>query len=571
MIKIQIRESTKCETEQSGYVTFPYDPTIVNIMRIQPIRFWLADTKEWEVPYNMINRLVENLKGYQVIISLGEEQKITASEFINKKIKSKTPLPDTIPKDYKFKTKPFPHQIEGINYGLAHDKFLLADEQGLGKTMQIINIACIKKKLYGYKRCLIICGVNGLKWNWEKEIQIHSNETGYILGTRTTKAGVEKIGGNWDKVTDLRNLDKIDSYFLITNIESLRDVDVIKELKRLCDNNEIQMIAVDEAHTCKNPTSIQGKNLLKLQTPTQISMTGTPLMNNPIDLYIHLKWLGFESSNYYMFKKRYCILGGFGGYQVIGYKNLDALKLQADAIMLRRLKKNVLNLPEKIYIDEYVEMGAKQTKIYKEITQIVQENLDLIEKAVDPLAQLLRLRQATDHTGIISTTIQESAKLERLKEIIEDVVSNGGKAIVFSNWTSMINPTYEYLKAYNPAIITGEIKDRVAQQDKFMQDAKCKVIVGTIGAMGTGLTLTAANTVIFLDEPWNKAIKSQAEDRAHRIGTSSSVNIITLMCKNTIDERVHEILEQKGNIAELMLDKKLSLNDKKKLIKFLIT
>ena len=135
----------------------------------------------------------------------------------------------------------------------------------------------------------------------------------------------------------------------------------------------------------------------------------------------------------------------------------------------------------------------------------------------------------------------------------------------------MINPTYEYLKEYNPAIITGEIKDRVAQQDKFMKDDKCKVIVGTIGAMGTGLTLTAANTVIFLDEPWNKAIKSQAEDRAHRIGTSSSVNIITLMCKNTIDERVHEILEQKGNIAELMLDKKLSLNDKKKLIKFLIT
>lgn len=330
------------------------------------------------------------------------------------------------------------------------------------------------------------------------------------------------------------------------------------------------MIAVDEAHTCKNPTSIQGRNLLKLETPTQISMTGTPLMNNPIDLYIHLKWLGFEASNYYMFKKRYCILGGFGGYQVIGYKNLDALKIQADAIMLRRLKKNVLNLPDKIYLDEYVEMGAKQTKIYKEITQIVQENLDLIEKAVDPLAQLLRLRQATDHTGIISTTIQESAKLERLKEIIENVVSNGGKTIVFSNWTSMINPTYEYLKEYNPAIITGEIKDRVAQQDKFMQDAKCKVIVGTIGAMGTGLTLTAANTVIFLDEPWNKAIKSQAEDRAHRIGTSSSVNIITLMCKNTIDERVHKILEQKGNIAELMLDKKLSLNDKKKLIKFLI-
>ena len=112
------------------------------------------------------------------------------------------------------------------------------------------------------------------------------------------------------------------------------------------------------------------------------------------------------------------------------------------------------------------------------------------------------------------------------------------------------------LKQYNPAIITGETKDdeRTAQQDKFMLDNTCKVIIGTIGAMGTGLTLTAGNTVIFLDEPWNKALFDQAVDRCHRIGTKSTVFIYSIMCKDTIDERIHELIYKKGKIAEAMLD-----------------
>jgi SNF2 family DNA or RNA helicase len=212
-------------------------------------------------------------------------------------------------------------------------------------------------------------------------------------------------------------------------------------------------------------------------------MTGTPLMNNPLDLYIHLKWLGYEKHNYYSFKQHYCVFGGFGGYQVIAYKNLDQLKAQFDDIMLRRLKKDVLDLPEKIYTDEYVEMTPKQAKIYKEVTMELQNNIDKVESAINPLAEMIRMRQATDYTGILSSTIQESAKLDRLDELLEEIVANGGKAIIFSNWTSMTNPTYERLKQYNPAIITGETKDRVEQEKKFMEDDTCKVIVGTVGAM----------------------------------------------------------------------------------------
>ena len=323
-------------------------------------------------------------------------------------------------------------------------------------------------------------------------------------------------------------------------------------------------------HRCKDPTSQQGKALLKLQAETMVSMTGTPLMNNPLDLYIHLKWLGYEKHAYYSFKKHYCIFGGFGGYQIVGYRNLDQLKEQFEDIMLRRLKKDVLDLPDKIYTTEYVEMSPKQAKIYKEVSMEIKENIDKVTNAINPLAELIRLRQATGYTGILSSTIQESAKLDRLEELLDEIVSNGGKALIFSNWTAITNPTFERFKRFNPAIITGETKNRVEQQDKFMNDDTCKIIIGTIGAMGTGLTLTAGSTVIFLDEPWNRATREQAEDRAHRIGTKENVNIIFLITKNTIDERIHDIVEQKGHLADMLVDGKV-VGDKKQLINYLLS
>lgn len=126
----------------------------------------------------------------------------------------------------------------------------MSDEQGLGKTAQVINIACIKKQQRNYKHCLIICGVNGLKWNWKAEVEKHSNEQAYILGTRYNKNGKEKIGTMQDKLNDLMQIENLKSYFLITNIETLRDENIIKKLKELCDNKIINMIALDEGHKC---------------------------------------------------------------------------------------------------------------------------------------------------------------------------------------------------------------------------------------------------------------------------------------------------------------------------------
>lgn len=566
MITIKLNKSDKCNGEYSLYISFPYNQNIVNIMREQTIRYWHPDTKEWEIPAKSFDDLKKQLKDYEINLANFNENQF--KQIFNNKVIN------YIPEDYKFKIKPFSHQIDGVNYGLKYDRFLLGDEQGLGKTMQAINIACIKKEQKHYKHCLIICGVNGLKWNWKSEVEKHSDEEAFILGTRWKK-DKEYIGSIQDRLEDLemfKNPHYTFPYFIITNIETLRNEKIINELKALCDMNVIEMLVLDEGHKCKDPSSIQGKHLLKLQADSMITMTGTPLMNNPLDLYIHLKWLGYEKHSFYSFKQHYCIMGGYGGYQVVGYRHLDQLKEQFDDIMLRRLKKEVLDLPDKIYQNEFVEMTSKQEKIYKEVTLEVKNNIDKVSAAINPLAEMIRMRQATDYTGILSSTILESAKLDRLDELLEEIISNGNKAIIFSNWTSMTNPTYKrYENLYNPALITGEVKNRVEQEQKFMNDDSCKIIIGTVGAMGTGLTLTAANYVIFLDEPWNRAIKEQAEDRAHRIGTKDNVTIITMMCKNTIDERIHDIVEQKGKMADLLVDGKLNTQTKKQLVSYLLS
>lgn len=559
MIDIRIDEAKKCNGDWSLYVTFPYNQKIVDVIRTYPTRSWDKDKKEWELPFKCFKPFIDALPDQNFDIhgnwrAFGQKKKIE------------------MPVGFQFKTNPFQHQIDGFEYGLNNDRWLLGDEQGLGKTKQVIDIAVAKKLIKGYKHCLIVCGVNGLKWNWLNEIHTHSNEEGWILGQRW-KAGKLTIGSVSDRVEDLQNIDKIEPYFLITNVETLRNEEVVKELQKLCKNGTIGIVAIDEIHKCKNPSSQQGKGILKVQPECRIAMTGTPLMNNPFDLFIILKWLGYEKHAFYAFKKHYGIFGGFGGYQVEGYRYLDELQAQLDEIMLRRLKNDVLDLPEKTHITEYVEMTPKQAQIYKEVTADIKMNIDQIKMANNPLAELIRMRQATGYTGILSSTVKESAKLDRMEELVEEAVSNGKKVVIFSNWTQMTDIAYDRLlaKGFVGQMITGDTEDESRQLivDAFQNSKYQDFIIGTIGAMGTGLTLTAGTVEIFLDEPWNRANKEQAEDRCHRVGTKENVTIYTLVCKDTIDERINQLVEKKGMMADALVDGKIAI-DKASLLDFLV-
>lgn len=548
MINIRIADSKEMNGDYSMFVSFDFDNKIVSTIREFPSRYWNNESKEWELPFNKFSTLVEKLSDYEFHIT----GKYISSE--NKKI--------DVPIGFEFKTKPFEHQIDGFRYGLQYDRWLLGDEQGLGKTKQVIDIAVAKKLQKGYKHCLIICGVNGLKYNWQEEIKTHSNEDSWILGQRL-KNGKWKIGTNQDKIDDIKNLKNLEPYFIITNVETLRNTEATTLISKACKSGEIGIVAIDEIHKCKNPTSQQGKGILKVQPECRIAMTGTPLMNYPMDLYIILKWLGYEKHAFGAFKKHYCNYGGYGGYEVIGYKNLDELQEQLSEIMLRRLKDDVLDLPDKIFVNDYVEMTPNQASIYNEVTEIIKSNIDKIKMASNPLAELIRMRQATGYTGILSSSIKESAKLDRLEELVDENVSNGKKVIIFSNWTQMTTPIYDRLsKKYKGLSITGETKDNDRQSyvNAFQNDDRYNFIVGTIGAMGTGLTLNAASTVIFVDEPWTMAAKAQAIDRAHRIGTNHNITVITLMAKNTIDERIHELVEKKGAMSDILIDGNMNTN-----------
>ena len=553
MILIDIRKSNKLkDSEYSAFIKFDYNSKIVDAIRELPFRYYNPSETEWEVPTNKVEYLINKLKGFDIKIC----GKLTIFEDKNTNI--------GLPEGFEFKTKPFSHQLEGVEYGLKYDRWFLGDEQGLGKTKQVIDIAVARKVMYGYRFCLIVCGVNTLKWNWVNEIHTHSKEDAYILGQRRKGTKI-RIGSTKDKLEDLKLMyDRKEPhpYFIITNVESFRDKNIADTISDLCKKGIIGMCAADEMHKMKNPTAQQTKGFLKCLPYCRIGMTGTPLMNSPMDLYVILKWLGYESHAFYSFKQHYCVMGGYGGYEIVGYKNLDQLTAQVREIMLRRLKSEVLDLPEKIYVDDIVEMEGKQAVMYKEVeaglkADYINGDIDL----TNPLSALIRLRQTTGYPGILSDEITESAKLDRMEELVENCTSNDEKVIIFSNWTQMTDAICNKLKSskHKVGVITGETPDSSRQEivDVFQNSSDLSVLVGTIGAMGTGLTLTAATTIIFVDEPWNKALFDQAVDRAHRIGQKNNITIYSIMCKDTIDERIHNLIYKKGAMSDAIIDGKV--------------
>lgn len=466
----------------------------------------------------------------------------------------------------------FKHQEECIEYSKRKNKFILADQMGLGKGLESICVAITKKP--EVKHCLIVCCVNGMQYSWKDEIESATYEKVKVLGNRLGKRTKKwSIKGNKEKLEDLNNLG--DEYFIITNIEVFRNKDIADKISSLCKKGIIGMCIVDEPHLgISNSQSQQGKNIHKIVCKYKMLLTGTPLMNSPIDLYNLLKWINVERHTKYQFENYYCRKGGFGGYQIIGYKHLDELQEQLDSCMLRRMKDEVLDLPPKIYKYEYVDLYPEQKKLYNEVkTGLIEKMDEIVELSPNPLAMLTGLRQVTECPQLVNETVDKCAKLDRMAELIDEIVANGEKVLVFSNWSKVINEAVKMVdKSYNPQVITGEVKveDRQRIMNDFQTTDNCKVIFGTIGAAGTGLTLTAATTVIFLSEPWTFANKVQAEDRIYRIGTTKSVNIITIITNDTIDQGVHDTVMLKKDISDALVDKTVEGIDLKKLFRNLL-
>lgn len=552
MITIEERAAVKLPGMSSLFVSFPFSKQILEVVKGADIGIFNDKTKEWELSVNSLAYLIDNLSNLDDI----------TLHFLKDKIESNVPY-----KLHKHKTEPFDYQVEGIQYGLAHDKWLLLDAPGLGKTLQIIYLAEELKARDNIQHCLVICGINTLKSNWKREIEKHSKLSCKILGERISSKGNITIGSIKDRVYDLKH--KISEFFVVTNIETLRNDEIVEAIKK--GKNNFDMIVVDEVHTCKSSQSQQGKHLLKLTNAKyRIAATGTLLLNNPLDTYVPLKWIGAEKSSFSNFRYYYCKYGGPFHNVLVGFKNLKTLKQQLEKYSLRRTK-DLLNLPPKTIINEYVDMSDQQQFFYNNIKQGIIDQVDKVHMtAASVLGMVTRLRQATACPQILTTENIPSAKLDRACDLCEQIIEGGYSVVIFSTFKESVYKLQEKLQKYSPLVCTGDVKDAVITENmQAFQLGRSPLLLATWQKMGTGITLTKATYAIFIDVPWTNAVYEQAQDRIYRIGTTDKVFIYHLITKDTIDERVLELVEDKAAVADYVVDDKISQSSLDNLRKYI--
>jgi len=595
--------------DNSEYIVkFKYDPNVIDIVKKVSGRKWDPDRRVWTIPSEKLGFLINMFKGtyYEGSLNVVSDEHINQNYSLDETV-SIPDIPDT---SFKFisapGTYPYNHQIDFMKWAIDRQLrgnmsgFVLGDDPGLGKSLEVINLALHNREKYKFSHCLIICCINSSKYNWESDISKHtdSKEHGYILGSRLRRDGSVRhdVGGK-EKLEDLTSLKMYNKtvelpYFLILNIEALRykvnrKYPIADRIIQLINSGDINIIAIDEIHKNASPQSSQGKQILRIKDSTKyqcmwIPLTGTPITKQPTDVFIPLRVVdGHNYRSFYTWSQRYCMYGGYGGYEVVGYRNIDELKSQLQKNMIRRRRDDVLDLPPKVRSIEYVDLSSAQCKLYESIKIDMINDKETILKSVNPQNMFLRLRQVTGNPELIDSSfdissksyLSQNSKLSRLLEIVDDIVSRDEKVVIYSNWVESLRTLYKFVsRRYKVCCYTGTMKSDIREKHKyaFQNDKSFHILIGTIGALGTSHTLTAATNVIFYDDPWNPSDKEQAEDRIYRIGTTHSVNIYTLVAKDTVDEHIEDILYRKEAVANYIVDNKLDFKHNPELFNILL-
>ena len=557
MIQIEERKTKKVVGETSLFVKFNYRKELVDFLKTLSGFSYDKETREWEIPLVYLSKLIDGLCIYDKIdIQFLPPEKEEDTDY------SKIDL-DT------YKYPPFAYQAEGIKYGLVNNKWLLLYDMGLGKTLVITYLANELKRRGEISHCLIICGVNSLKNNWRREIQKFTDLSCTILGERVTKTGNRVVGGVKERIEHLKR--PIEEFFVITNIETLRSKEVTNAI--LKGPNKFDMIAVDEIHRCSSDqSSQQAQGLLRLnKAKYRIGATGTLITNNPLNAYVPLKWIGAERSIFTNYKNFYCEFNDSFHSMISGVKNMDFLRYTIEKHSLRKTK-DILELPDKTVINEYVDMDERQAKFYENIKGGVKDQVDKVElKTTNVLAMVARLRQATACPSMLTTENIPSAKIERAVDMASQIIEGGDKVVIFSTFKETVRVLADKLSNYKPLIGTGDMKDSDVSIniDRFQSDKNCKLFIATWQKCGTGFTLTASRYLIFIDIPFTNASYEQAQDRIYRIGTKESVFIYHLITNGTVDERVLEIVEDKEALSDYLVDGVISRNGISKLTSYI--
>jgi len=442
---------------------------------------------------------------------------------------------------------------------------ILADEMGLGKSIQLIYF--IKEVLKEKKDAkILIIAPTSLIYNWKNEFDKFGSELKYKV-----------CAENKTKREDLLNHIE-DTNVIITTYG------LIREDKEIYEKLNFEVMAIDEAQNIKNNAAQMTKVIKSLNGNAKFALTGTPLENSVLELWSIFDFImpGYLTAAV-NFQKKYAIKE----VDDESIKSLDNLKKQIKPFILRRKKKEVVKeLPDKIENNIYLELNKEQKKIYvAELEKTKKEMDELIgsegfTKARFKILQLLtKLRQICIDPSIVYENYKGgSAKIEQLVPLIKEIISNGHKILLFSTYKTAIDIVNRELTNNDIScyVIDGSVSARKRMElvDKFNNDST-NVFLITVKAGGTGLNLTSADVVIHLDLWWNPQVENQATDRAHRIGQKNTVEVIKLVCKGTIEERILELQNKKKILADTLIEgedrdkniiSKLSEKDIKKLL-----
>ena len=443
---------------------------------------------------------------------------------------------------------PMEHQKIAIEKLLANDKFILADDMGLGKTTSAV-IAALES---GAKKILIVCPAS-LKINWQREIANYSERKSLIVEGR-------KWGSTFDFY--IINYDIIKNYHTTDKSEDSDDY-------RLLVNENFDLAIVDEAHYISNATANRTRLLNDVLDTIQKVwlLTGTPMTSRPINYFNLLKIVESPLTlNWQSYVRRYCkgyqfSVGTRKVWNTSGASNLDELRERTKNLVLRRMKTDILDLPEKIVTPVFVELTSKMyDEELEEFTRITNDKKD--EETISvTLNRLMRIRQLIAYEKIPYTC-----------EIIDRCLEQGKKVIVLTNFTMSLDMLHEKYKK-NSVTLDGRMNKDKRQDnvDRFQNDDKIKVFIGNIKAAGVGITLTAAEVVIMNDLSFVPADHSQGEDRAYRYGQKNSVLVYYPVFENTVEKIIYNILQKKKNVIDqVMGDGEYSESFSKDLLKQLL-
>ena len=468
---------------------------------------------------------------------------------------------------YKFKTEPYAHQLEALKRSWNKTEYALFMEMGTGKSKVLIdNIAVLYDR--GAINAAVIVAPKGVYKNWsEREIPIHMPD--HVL----CHVGVWNPAPKAKEKKELLKLFEVSDNLkiLMVNVEAFSTKKGVTFVEKfLLTHNAL--IAVDESTTIKNPKAQRTKSLVKLAINTKYRriLTGFPVTQSPLDLYSQSEFLSSHllgHTSFYTFQNRYAQLinrnmGQRTFRQVVGYQHLEELTEKVNNFSYRVLKKDCLDLPDKVYQRREIELTPEQKKIYKEIKEYAIAELASHEivSVTSVLTQILRLHQVV--CGFVKHDNGEEVEIKnnRISELMDILSELQGKTIIWANYQydiKRITKTLEDLVgAESVATYYGGTpeEDRQPIINRFQDpESKLQYLVSNVQTGGYGITLTQASNVIYYSNNYDLEKRLQSEDRAHRIGQVNKVTYIDLVAKGTVDEKIVKALRNKLNLAQEVL------------------